>query len=57
MEADINKYFKEGPRGPSGVEILEHSPSTIFHASVVPGIRNSKAHRQLKLQEGKKAWI
>lgn len=57
MEADINKYFKEGSAGPSCVEILEHSPSTIFHASAVPGIRNSKAHGQLKLQEGKEAWI
>ena len=41
MEADINKYFKEGPCGPSGVEILEHSSATVFYASAVPGIRNS----------------
>lgn len=41
MEADINKYFKEGPAGPSCVEILECSSTTIFHASAVPGIWNS----------------
>ena len=41
MEADINKHFKEGPAGPSGMEILECSSTTIFHASAVPGIWNS----------------
>ena len=41
MEADINKYFKEGSAGPSCVEILEHSSTKVFYASAVPGIRNS----------------